>query len=149
MVHRKSLFQLVAEAKAGDDESLLKAVQIDKRCLADIPYFRERVIQAVIAGQDKFVRRVLLYRKKPPFQSATILQPLYLVFSLLDALGLLEAYCENLERFANLCQELGAYGPEDDAVDVDSFAKMLRRFKAQYRTLGPPREKWLAVKDTD
>jgi hypothetical protein len=149
MVHRKSLFQLVAEAKAGNDESLLKAVQIDKRCLADIPYFRERILQAVIAGEDNFVRRVMRYRKKPPFQSATSLQPLYLIFSLLDAIGLLEAYAEDSERFADLCQDLVEYGPEDDAADVESFAKTLRRFKAKYRTLGPPRERWLIVKDTD
>lgn len=149
MVHRKSMFQLVAEAKNGDDESLLKAVQTDKRCLVDIPYFRERILQAVSAGEDNFVRRLLQYRKKPPFQSATTLQPLYLIFSLLDAMGLLEAYAEDLERFADLCQELGAYGPENDVADVDSFAKMLRRFKAKYRTLGPPRERWLIVKDTD
>ncbi len=87
--------------------------------------------------------------KNQPFQSATTLQPLYLIFSLLDAMGMLEAYAEDLERFADLCQELGAYGPENDVADVDSFAKMLRRFKAKYRTLGPPREKWLIVKDTD
>lgn len=149
MVHRKSLFQLVAEAKAGNDDSLLRAMQIDKRCLADIEYFRERVLGAVIAGDDKFIRRVMHHRKKAPFQSATTLQPVYLVFSLLDALGMLEAYEEDLERFVDLCQELGAYGPEDDVADKDSFARMLRRFKANYRTLGPPREKWLIVKDTD
>jgi len=149
MVHRKSMFQLVAEAKAGNDDSLLRAVQTDKRCLTDIEYFRERILDAVIAGDDKFIRRVMHHRKKPPFQSATTLQPLYLIFSLLDAMCMLEAYAEDPERFADLCQELGAYGPDNDVADVDSFAKMLRRFKAQYRTLGPPREKRLIVKDTD
>lgn len=149
MVHRKSLFQLVEEAKGGDDESLLKAIQIDKRCLADIEYFRERVLQAVIAGDDKFVRRVMQYRKKPAFKAGTTLQPLYLVFSLLDAMGFLEAYAAERERFADLCQELGAYGPEDDAADVESFAKTLRRFMTKYRTLGPPRGRRLVVKDTD
>lgn len=149
MVHRKSLFQLVAEAKDGNDDSFLRAAQIDKRCLLDIAYFRERIAQAVAKGDDKFLRGVAQHRKKPAFQSATKLQPLYLIFSLLDAMGLLEAYAEDLERFADLCQELGAYGPENDAADVDSFARMLRRFKAQYRTLGPPRERWLIVKDTD
>ena len=41
MVHRKSLFQLVELAKKGNDDALAKAVQIDKTCLTDIPYFRE------------------------------------------------------------------------------------------------------------
>jgi hypothetical protein len=149
MVHRKSLFQLVEEAKGGNDESFLKAIQIDKRCLADIEYFRYRVQQAVIAGEDNFVRRVMQYRKKPAFKAGATLQALYLVFSLLDAMGFLEAYAAEPERFADLCQELGVYGPEDDAADVESFAKTLRRFKAKYRTLGPPRERWLIVKDTD
>lgn len=149
MVHRKSLFQLVAEAKDGNDESLLKAAHIDKRCLTDIAYFRDRVAQAVQDGDDKFLRRVAQHRRKPTFQSATKLHPLYLVFGLLDALGLLESYADDVGRFADLCQSLGVYGPDDDVADLDSFARTLRRFRAEYRTLGPPREKWLIVKDTD
>jgi hypothetical protein len=54
MVHRKSLFQLVAEAKSGNDESLLKAIQSDKRCLADINYFKDRVRSATEAGNLSF-----------------------------------------------------------------------------------------------
>ncbi|WP_162888634.1 hypothetical protein [Dechloromonas sp. HYN0024] len=148
MVHRKSLFQLVAEAKAGDDESLLKAIQIDKQCLADIPYFQERLIQAAIAGEDNFVRRLMQYRKKPAFQTGTALQPLYLVLSLLDGMGLLDAYLEDFERFADLCQELGIYGPDNDACDTESLAKTVRRFKAKYRSLAPSQKIAWVIKDT-
>lgn len=149
MVHRKSLFQLVAEAKAGDDESLLKAIQIDKRCLADIPYFQERLIQAAIAGEDNFVRRLMHHRKKPAFQTGTALQPLYLVLSLLDGMGLLDAYLEDFERFADFCQKLGIYGPDNEACDTESLAKTVRRFKAKYRSLAPPQKIAWAIKDTD
>ena len=68
---------------------------------------------------------------------------------MLDAMGFLEAYAAEPERFADLCQELGVYGPENDVADVGSFTKALRRFKANYRTLGPPSARWLVVKDTD
>lgn len=137
MVHRKSLFQLVAEAKAGDDESLLKAIQSDKRCLADIPYFQDRLVQAAIAGDDKLVRRLMQYRRKPAFQTATALQPLYLVLSVLDAMGLLDAYLGDFERFADLCQELRLYGPDNEGFDTESLAKAIRRFRSKYQSLAP------------
>lgn len=149
MVHRKSLFQLVAEAKAGDDESLLKAIQIDKRCLADIPYFQERLRQAAIAGEDNFVRRLMQYRMKPPLQTGTALQPLYLILSLLDGMGLLEAYLEDFNRFADFCQELGIYGPENDAFDTESLAKAVRRFKSQYWSLTSAKKVTLVISDTN
>lgn len=148
MVHRQSLFQLVAAAKAGDDDALLKAIQIDKACLTDIPYFQARLTRAVVAGDTRFVQRVTQYRAKPAFQSATQLQPLFLVFSFLDTAGLLDDYALDLERFADLCQSLGVYGPADDAADLDSFARTLRRFQAQYHTQRPHSKIPLRVKDT-
>lgn len=149
MVHRKSLFQLVAEAKAGDDESLLKAIQIDKRCLTDIGYFRERVSKATRLGDTKLLSRVANYQAKPVFQSGTVLSSLYLIFSLLDAIGLLDAYAADEERFADFCQSLGAYGPDNDAVDTDSFSRTLRRFRKQYQTLSVRPKIALTVKDTN
>lgn len=149
MVHRKSLFQLVAEAKAGDDESLLKAIQVDKRCLTDIDYFRERIGEATRHGDTKFLTRVAKYQAKPVFQSGTVLSSLYLVFSLLDAIGLLDAYAADEERFADFCQSLGVYGPSDEATDIDSFNRTLRRFKQQYQTLSIRPRISLVVKDTN
>lgn len=149
MVHRKSLFQLVAEAKAGDDESLLKALQTDKRCLPDIPYFQERLVNAAVAGDDKFVRRLMQYRLKPALKSGTTLKPLYLVLSLLDGMGLLDAYLEDFERFADICQELNIYGPEQDAFDTESLAKVVRRFKKKYRSLAPTKTFLWCLTDTN
>ncbi len=151
MVHRKSLFQLVAEAKAGDDAALLKAIQIDKTSLSDISYFRERVQSAALAGDAKFLTRIAQYRSKPTFQSGTALNSLYLAFSLLDAIGMLSAYAEDMERFADFCQTLGIYGPADDAVDVENFARALRRFKIEYQTLSQPSRSRVSlfVKDTN
>jgi len=151
MVHRKSLFQLVNEAIAGDDNSLLKAIQIDKYCLKDISYFRQRLERAANEADANFLIRVAQYQSKPTFQSGTVLNSLYLVFSLLDGAGLLDAYADNIERFADFCQTLGIYGPIDDAVDVESFARALRRFKRDYKTLFKRDESKfsLFVKDTN
>jgi hypothetical protein len=96
--------------------------------------FPERLIQAAIAGEDNFVRRLMQHRKKPAFQTGTALQPLYLVLSLLDGMGLLDAYLEDFERFADFCQKLGIYGPDNEACDTESLAKTVRRFKARYRS---------------
>lgn len=149
MVHRKSLFQLVAEAKAGNDESLLKALQTDKRCLPDIRYFQERLVNAAVAGDDKFVRRLMQYRLKPALKSGTTLKPLYLVLSLMDGMGVLDAYLEDFERFADICQELNIYGPEHDAFDTESLAKVVRRFKKQYRSLAPKKTSLWRLTDTN
>jgi hypothetical protein len=149
MVHRKSLFQLVAEAKGGSPGAFLKAVQTDKRCLTDIAYFRERIEEATRTADLKFLRKVMRHQQKPAFQSGTKLTGLYLIFSLLDTICVLDAYAEDMEKFAELCQSLGVYGPADEAVDVESFARTFRRFKAEYQSLNPKSKIVFFVKDTN
>ena len=46
MVHGEKLTSLVAQAQLGDDVAFVKAVQIDRRILTAIPYFRERYARA-------------------------------------------------------------------------------------------------------
>lgn len=152
MVHRKSLFQLVELAKKGNDRALAKAVQIDKTCLTDIPYFRERMEELARQGDIEQLQKIARAKKKPIFQSGTELHSLYLVFSMLDAMGILEAFAKDRERFADCCQSLGIYGPENDAVDVESFEKTYYRFKNQYQSLSLRRKNStiiMVVKDTN
>lgn len=42
MVHGEKLTSLVSQAKAGNDKAFAKAVQIDKRILLAIPYFKRK-----------------------------------------------------------------------------------------------------------
>jgi hypothetical protein len=152
MVHRKSLFQLVALAKKGNDGALVKAVQIDKTCLTDIPYFRERMEELTRQGKVPQLQKIAQAMQKPIFQSGTVLNSLYLAFSLLDAMGTLDAFAKDRERFADFCQSLGIYGPEGDAVDVESFEKTYYRFKNQYQSLSPHKNNSkiiMVVKDTN
>ena len=149
MVHRKSLYELVVLAKMGEDEAMLKVVQIDKSCLTDIPHFKERMEKAGRDREWKFLKRVDEQLQKPIFHGGTKLNSLYLVFSLLESIGLLDAYAKDKERFADFCQSLGIYGPENDVVDVGSFEKTFFRFKKQYQRVKRNSKISLFVKDTD
>jgi hypothetical protein len=110
MVHRKSMFQLVAQAKNGTEAAFLKAVQIDQRCLTDIQYFRDKVTTATQTGKIKFLERVAKYQKKPLTQSGTERRALYLALALLDSMHVLSAFTADQEKFAAFCQKEGIYG---------------------------------------
>ena len=147
MIHRKSLYQLVAEASAGDDSSFLKAIQIDKTTLSIIPYFVERSRRAADEGDFSFQRQINTYRNKPIFVTRLRHPMLWLVFSILDEMNVLGQFEEDKEAFLDMCQRLGVYGPTDDNADVQSFAARLREFKKDQKRLTPEPEQTLIVKD--
>lgn len=151
MVHRQSMFQLVARAKKGDKEAFRKAVQIDHRCLKDIPYFRDRMRNASEEGNVRFLQRVAQCRRKPMFDSGTELRQLYLALALLESMHMLDAFTADQAKFAAFCQSEGIYGSDDDSEDVvDSLMRAVRRFKSQYQSLAKPlsSKTKLVVKDT-
>ena len=141
MVHRKTMFQLVAEAKAENDDSLLKAIQIDKSCETSIDYFQERIQRAQSNFKDKgerdFLDRIAQAVEKPIGHSRVYLRPFYFVLTMLDSLGLLDAYTSNIEAFAKLCANLDVYGERGESIDIESFKRTIRRFKEEYRSLAP------------
>lgn len=146
MVHRKSLYQLVAEAIKGDDDSFLKAIQIDKTVLTTIPYFIERNRLAADDGNFPFQRQINTYRNKPIFVSRTQYPLLWLVFAILDDANLLSEFEKDKETLLDLCQRLGAYGPKNDNADVMSFNRRLREFKRDQERLTPRPEQRIIVK---
>lgn len=117
MVHRQSMFQLVARAKKGDKEAFRKAVQIDRRCLTDILYFRDRMRNASEEGNVRFLQRVAQFRRKPTLESGTKLRQLYLALALLESTHLLDAFTADQAKFAAFCQSEGIYGTNDDSED--------------------------------
>lgn len=146
MVHRKSLYQLVAEAIRGDDGSFLKAIQVDKTVLTIIPYFIERNRRAADEGDFTFQRQINTYRNKPIFVSRPRYPLLWLVLAILDEANLLSAFEQDKEALLDLCQRLRVYGPANDNADVMSFNKRLREFKRDQERLTPRPEQRLIVK---
>lgn len=137
IVHGKSLFQLVEEAKLGNFQSFLDAIQIDKSIITTIPYFVEVNHRAADECDLKTQRLIATYRNKPIFQGNIRYLPLWLVFSILDDMMLLEEYEKNLDTFAQLCQNLRVYGPppEEDVVDLEAFQGRLKDYKQHRRHL--------------
>jgi hypothetical protein len=150
MIYKKSMFQLVEEAIAGNEKSLLKAIHIDQSCLKTIEPIKNIVIDAALSPNSTLATRVQEWRSKPPLASSVELSGLYLIFMLLHLLGLLDQFAEDKERFALFCQSMNTYGPpaDQDVPDIDSFSRTLDRFKLEFTipALIPP--KTLFVKDT-
>jgi hypothetical protein len=150
MVYKKSMVQLVSEALKGNRKSFLRAIHVDPDCLESINYFREAMIQAAMSPTNNLVAKVQEWRQKPPLASGVTLNGLYLVFLILNLFGVMEQFKADMDRFAELCQSLGVYGPpmEEDVVDVENFAKTLRRFEKEHQVISfiPPGK--LIVKDT-
>lgn len=68
MVHGVKLTSLVAQAKAGNDAAFCKAVQIDKRILTTIPYFKQRFERATLEGDQNFCDALAYRLRCPPYQ---------------------------------------------------------------------------------
>lgn len=137
IVHGKSLFQLVAEAKKNNFQSFLDAIQIDKSILTTIPHFIDINHRAADEGDLKTQRQIATYRNKPIFQGNIRYLPLWLVFSILDDMMLFEEYEKELESFAQLCQSLRVYGPppDEDVVDLEAFKGRIKDYRQHRRHL--------------
>lgn len=150
MVYKKTMIQLVSEALDGNKKSFLQAVHVDPDCLESIDGFREAILKAAMSPTNNLVAKVQEWRQKAPLASGVTLNGLYLVFTMLNLFGVMEQFKADMDRFAELCQSLGVYGPpmEIEAVDVENFAKTLRRFEKEHQAISfiPPGT--LIVKDT-
>jgi hypothetical protein len=149
VAHRKSIYQLVAEAMAGDDDSYLKAIQVDKSTLTHIPYFVERNRRAADEGDINFLRQIATYRQKPILRTQTRLLPLVMLLSYLYQMNMLDQLCEDMEWLLGLCEQTGIYGDGQGAADLESFKKTIRRFKNEQQIAFPRSEQKIIVKDMD
>jgi hypothetical protein len=77
MVHGEKLTTLVARAKVGDDNALVKAVQIDKRILAGIPHVRERFERASAEGERDFLDALSYRLQCAPYRGKIRHKPLW------------------------------------------------------------------------
>ncbi|MBI3095546.1 MAG: hypothetical protein HYY97_11815 [Rhodocyclales bacterium] len=147
IAHRKSIYQLVAEAIGGNDESFLKAIQVDKSTLAEIPYFVERNRRAADEGDINFLRQINTYRQKPILQTKTKLLPLVMLLSYLYQMNLLDAYSLDMEKLLRLCERTGIYGNGQEVADLESFKKVVRQFMKQQQIPVPRSSQKILVKD--
>lgn len=126
MVYGKSLCQLVKDAREGDDQALVQAVQVDRTVL-NLPYFQQRLARAQLEGDTKFLDP-LAYRLKNPLLRSKLKHPkLRIAFAILQDEGLLDRYTH--EELLSLCQETGLYAGDD----VDTFRKTLATYRREQR----------------
>lgn len=129
MTHGRSMCQLVADAKDGDDDAFARAVQVDRTVL-ELPYFRERMMRAQLGRDDDLLRKVAYRLKNPILNSKIRYRELWLAFAFLQEEGLLDLRREEL---LDVCEELGVYGKEFGIEDVGHLSKRLHEFRRLQR----------------
>jgi len=127
-VHGEKLTSLVAQAKAGNDKAFAKAVQIDKRILTAIPYFKERFAAANTEGDRNFTEDVGAHLSRPPYKGKIRHKSLYLTFAYLDMAGLLATMQH--KDILDLCDEAGVGGYANRIEDVKNLSKRLAEYRA-------------------
>lgn len=128
MVHGEKLTSLVAQAKAGNDDALCKAIQIDKRILTTIPYFKQRFERATLE-QDQVFLDALSYRLTcPPFRGKIRHKSLWMAFAFFDQLGLLDTLKHS--EILDLCDEAGVGGYANRIEDVKNLSKRLAEYRS-------------------
>lgn len=129
MVFGQSLCQLVTDAKGGNDEAFVRAIQVDRTVLQH-PYFRLRLTRAQLSGDANFMD-MLGYRIRNPLLRSKLKNPkLWLAFAILQDEGLLEDDKRPpLGELMDLCEKAGVY----DKPDVNTFGKALARYLTEQR----------------
>lgn len=117
---------LIRKGKAGDDDALCKAVQVDKTLVYAVPEFRQRILKAQLGSEPGFLNSLANAIKGPCLTKKISYPNLMLFFYLLDDEGLLDA---ELNTLFDACQELGLYGPEYNVFDISSLGRMRSRYK--------------------
>ena len=123
MVHGEKLSALIAQAKAGNDDAFVKAVQIDRRILNSIPYFQDRYAFAQDQGDINFFDRLAYRLKTAPYVGKIRFKSLWLSFSLLDQVGLLRTLPHS--EILDICDDAGVGGFKNRIEDVKSLRKRL------------------------
>lgn len=127
MIHGEKLTSLVAQAKAGNASAFAKAVQIDKRILTVIPYFKERYAQAGLDSETAFLMEIGRRIGAPPYKGKIRHKSLWLTFATLQALGLLTSFKH--EALLDFCDGVGVGGHKSRIEDVKNLSKRLAEYR--------------------
>lgn len=126
MVHGEKLTSLVSQAKNGDDDAFVKAVQIDKRILIAIPYFNERFSAAHSGGEPEFLASLGRRLGTSPYVGKIRHKTLWLAFAILDQVGLLHTLSRS--EILRICDDAGVGGYKNRIEDVTGLSKALNRY---------------------
>lgn len=119
ITHKKSLDELLEEAEKGNDESLFKAIQIDKT-LFDLDWLRKRIRKAFYAGDSSFFEKLGMTIEKTPLENDIEYTKLNSVLISFWGLGLCKLNNQELWELLKSCGIIVQYDPE-------SFGKHVRR----------------------
>jgi hypothetical protein len=128
MVHGEKLTSLVAQAQSGDDDAFVRAVQIDRRILTEMPYFKSRyaLAQNEEKGSDFFDK--LAYRlKSPPYRGKIRHKTLWWTFSILEQAGWLNDLPHR--QLLDICDEAGVGGYENRIQSEKHLGARLREYR--------------------
>jgi hypothetical protein len=132
MVLGAKLTDLIPKAIGGDDEALIKAVQIDKQLLIAHPYFiqRKRTLQDEQHLHDEnpiLLRRISYSENKPLFNSKIQYPALYMLFGILQYFQWLDdlSYKEILQ----ICDDAGLDRYHNRIEDPLYLGKRLQEFR--------------------
>ena len=127
MVHGRKMTTLVPSAITGDDDSFLKAVQIDRMLLLHHPYFRDRKAKAQSEGETTFLSK-LAYRESNSSLRSKIRYPgLYMLFGTLESVGWLDDLGH--EEILHLCDDAGLDLYQNRIEDVNYLTKRLAEYR--------------------
>ena len=128
MVHGRKLTDLVPAAEHGDDEAFCLAVQVDKRILSALPYFRDRHERALAEGDVDFLDKLHYRLTNPLLRSKIRYKTLWLTFSILDESGHLDGSLKHRE-ILDICDDAGVGGYKNRIEEVGYLSKRLGEYR--------------------
>lgn len=127
MVHGEKLTSLVAQAQAGKDDAFVKAVQIDRRILTEMPYFKARYARAQDEADSDFSDKLAYRLQSPPYRGKIRHKSLWLTFAMLEQVG----WLGNLgsREILDICDEAGVGGYENRIQSEKHLANRVREYR--------------------
>lgn len=123
LVHKKPMKKLLEEARLGNDESLVKAIQID-RTLFSVEFVRTRINKAQYTGDHFFFERLASSLKKSPLQNDVEYDEVLLVLMFFWKMGL---YRLTIFEMMELLESAGLKLQGDEG----SFRKFIAPYKKE------------------
>lgn len=127
MIHGEKITALVARAKAGDVQAFLKAVQVDGRVLAHVPFFRDLHASAISSGDKLFLRAIGRRAAAPPYKGRIRRKALWMGMSVLDEIGVLRTFSHR--EILDVFDQSGLNEGPDRVEDVTALTKMIVSFR--------------------
>ena len=103
-------------------------MQIDKRILTTIPYFKQRFERGTLEGEQKFSDALAYRLQCPPYKGKIRYKSLWMAFAFLDMVGLLDELKH--QEILDLCDEAGIGAHANRIDDVKYLTKRLAEYRA-------------------